>query len=221
MHTPHLTAPLLAPLQVDPANGDVYCLMTGIRLPGSPRNMANQARTGIYRMPRGGSTWTPLRGTVVVPPGVTDLPWYYPTSFAVDWSSGSAGARTDMLLMDMRNNGQASNGICGVWRTTDGGATWRFRQQTDGSTHVVFDRRRPSRVYASGMRSIDPWSTSQPGSWGYGGAHWSDDGGETWRLYEAMPMAANPYSVTPDPVDPCKVYYTTFGEWRGAAGCGS
>lgn len=39
-------------------------LLTGNRALGSPRNMANQARTGIYRMARGGSTWTLLRGKV-------------------------------------------------------------------------------------------------------------------------------------------------------------
>lgn len=46
---------------------DVYMLLTGNRAIGTSRNMANQARTGIYMMPRGGSTWTPLRGKVSTP----------------------------------------------------------------------------------------------------------------------------------------------------------
>lgn len=46
------------------ASADVYMLLTGNRAIGSPRNMANQARTGVYRMPRGGGTWTLLRGKV-------------------------------------------------------------------------------------------------------------------------------------------------------------
>lgn len=43
---------------------DVYMLLTGNRAIGSPRNMANQPRTGVYKMPRGGDSWTLLRGQV-------------------------------------------------------------------------------------------------------------------------------------------------------------
>jgi hypothetical protein len=42
----------------------VYALLTGNRAPDNPRNMLNRNRTGIYRMPRGGSSWTLLRGTI-------------------------------------------------------------------------------------------------------------------------------------------------------------
>ena len=145
------------------------------------------------------------------PAGSTDAPWQYPTSFAVNFTSGTPGNRPQMLLVDMSNNGQSHVSSCGVFRTTDGGATWRFRQQAGGSTHVAIDPKRPWRAYASSQRSIDPWSVSMPGGWGYGGPFYSNDGGETWLLNEAVPMQANVYSATPDPSFACKVYYTTFG----------
>lgn len=58
----------------------MYCLLTGNRNPDSPRNMANHARTGIYRMPRGGSSWTLLRKKVNMPARyAATKPWQYPT----------------------------------------------------------------------------------------------------------------------------------------------
>jgi hypothetical protein len=97
----------------------VYVLLTGNRAYGTPRNMLNQPRTGIYRMPRGGSSWQLLRGTVYVNPAanVKDIkPWQYPTGFAVDWSSGSPGNRSSMLLTDFINNGQTP-GSAGLWKS--------------------------------------------------------------------------------------------------------
>jgi subtilisin family serine protease len=100
----------------------VYILLTGNRAYGKPRNMLNQPRTGIYRMPRGGSQWALLRGSVAVNPAVKDVkPWQYPTGFAVDWSSGSPGKRSSMLLTDFINNGQTP-GAAGVWKTRWGTA---------------------------------------------------------------------------------------------------
>lgn len=67
-------------ISIDPENGDVYCLLTGNRAIGSPRDMASQARTGIYRMPRGGSRWILLRGQVTLPAAFAGTkPWQYPT----------------------------------------------------------------------------------------------------------------------------------------------
>lgn len=100
--------------------GDVYILLTGNRAYGMPRNMLNQPRTGIYMMPRGGSAWQLLRGTVAGNPATAAVkPWQYPTSFAVDWSSGSPGNRSRLLLADFINNGQTP-GSAGVWKTRCG-----------------------------------------------------------------------------------------------------
>jgi len=55
--------------------GDVYALLTGNRALGTPRNMLNQPRTGIYRMARGGANWKLLRGQITGLPFPDVKPW--------------------------------------------------------------------------------------------------------------------------------------------------
>lgn len=81
-----------------------------------------------------------------------------------------------MLLTDYINNGQ-DPGTAGVWKTTDGGGTWGFKQQADWPVDVFFDKNNPQRAYVGGSRSIDPWGISTPGGWGYGGFLHSNDAG--------------------------------------------
>lgn len=196
-------------IQIDPENGDVYCLLTGNRV-GGTRNYMNQPRTGVYWMPRGGTIWKLLRGQINMAPGITGKPWYYPTAFAVDWTKGTPGKRTHLLLADYQNNYQAAR-TCGIWKTTDGGATWNYKQQLEWSNSLTIDPKNPNRVYASGSRAFDAWGIAEPGGWGYGGLMWSDDGGETWTPYDAFPFQASGASVTVDPGTSCKAYYTTWG----------
>jgi hypothetical protein len=197
-------------IEIDPENGDVYCLLTGIRKPGDERNMANQARTGIYRMKRGGTEWEMLRGEVVVPKGIMDKPWQYPVAFAIDWSKGGPGKRTHMLLADHRNNAQFP-GATGIWKSTDGGDSWEMKQPFDWPTALTMDPNHPDRVYASGPRAAAPWGVAQPKDWGFGGLMYSDDGGDTWKLYENMPLQASSSHVAIHPQSSCKAYFTTFG----------
>lgn len=82
-----------------------------------------------------------------------------------------------MLLTDYINNGQTP-GAAGVWRTTDGGATWTLKHQADWARDVAFDARKPNRAYVGGSRDIGNWGKGQPGQWGYGGFMYSNDGGE-------------------------------------------
>lgn len=85
-----------------------------------------------------------------------------------------------MLLTDFINNLQTP-GAAGVWRTTDGGASWSLKHPSDWPRDVVFDARNPSRAYVGGARDIGNWGKGQPGQWGYGGFLYSDDGGELGR----------------------------------------
>lgn len=74
-----LNETIVPQISIDPDNGDVYALLTGNRNPGSPRNMLDQPKTGIWRIPRGGTTWTLLRGTVTMPAAFAGTaPWQYP-----------------------------------------------------------------------------------------------------------------------------------------------
>ena len=82
-----------------------------------------------------------------------------------------------MLLTDFINNAQAP-GTAGVWRTTDGGATWALKHQSDWAVQVVIDPKNPKRVFCGGHRDISNWGKGAAGQWGYGGFMYSNDGGE-------------------------------------------
>lgn len=98
-----------------------------------------------------------------------------------------------MLLTDFINNAQ-SPGMAGVWRTTDGGATWALKAQADWALDVRMDQSNPQRVLLGGSRSIYNWGKGMPGQWGYGGFMYSTDGGAwwglAWRACHGLPQGA-------------------------------
>jgi photosystem II stability/assembly factor-like uncharacterized protein len=78
----------------------------------------------------------------------------------------------------------------GVYRTTDGGETWRAVLQIDentGACDVILDPNDPDTVYAAMyMRRRSPWSFQSGGP--EGGIYRSQDGGNTWtKLTEGLP----------------------------------
>ena len=96
-------------------------------------------------------------------------------------------------------------------QSADGGATWQLKQQADWPLDVSLHRLHPGRVYVSGHRSAENWGQGQPGQWGYGGALYSDDGGDSWREDAANPFQVSTSGVAPDPQSPCMLWYATAG----------
>ncbi|HET6843788.1 MAG TPA: glycosyl hydrolase [Candidatus Angelobacter sp.] len=74
----------------------------------------------------------------------------------------------------------------GIFRTTDGGATWQkvlYKDNKTGAIDVVFDPNNPNTLFASLWEAYrTPWSLSSggPGS----GLYKSTDGGSTWTRIE-------------------------------------
>jgi hypothetical protein len=189
-------APIVAQLQVDRASGDVYALLGSD--PSEPPE--TWLRSGLYRLPHGGDTWLPLRGTAPHPPRGADAVrvMLYPTSFAL--IRNAAGAVTGYFVTDAEHCGNYL--ATGLWRSDDGGAAWRLVQQYTFCQTVIIDPRDRRRVYLSG-----DW---QPG-WGAGGAMFSVDGGETFQVNKAFPLQYSIWSVTPDPNNPDRIFYSCFG----------
>ncbi|MCG3128220.1 MAG: hypothetical protein CHACPFDD_03097 [Phycisphaerae bacterium] len=78
----------------------------------------------------------------------------------------------------------------GVYKTSDGGKTWRAVLQIDentGACDVVIDPQNPDNVFAAMyMRRRSPWSYQSGGP--QGGIYRSRDGGETWtKLASGLP----------------------------------
>jgi|GEM_PF-1134948 len=189
---------IIPQIELDPRNGNVYALLTG-----DYPNFTNQAQTGIYFLDveNNSSTWKLLRGVVNYP---TDADagykvWYYPTSFAINFS---APGHTEMWLTDYENNRNWL--MSGVWKTTNGGATWNRIKQVTHATSVIIDQKDPSRVYVSGYYAL-------AGDWGNGGQLFTKDGGATWGKNMKLPYQRNARSAMPDPVDPKKIFYSFFG----------
>jgi uncharacterized lipoprotein YbaY len=189
---------IIPQIEVDPRSGNVYALLTG-----DYPNFTNQAQTGIYFLDvqNNATSWRLLRGTVNYP---TDADagykvWYYPTSFAINFS---ASGHTEMWLTDYENNRNWL--MSGIWKTTNGGATWNRVKQMTHATSVIIDQRDPRKVYASGYYAL-------AGDWGNGGQMHTKDGGATWGKNMKLPYQRNARSAMPDPSDPSKMFYSFFG----------
>jgi photosystem II stability/assembly factor-like uncharacterized protein len=149
-------------IAIDPSSPDVVWVGTG---EGNPRNSAGVG-AGLYKTMDGGRSWR-LMGferserihRILVHPTNSDIVWAGVMGPA--WSDG-----------DER----------GVYKTTDGGATWRrvlWANPRTGVSDLVMDPSNPLKLFA-GLWEFrrQPWTLTSggPGS----GLHVSHDGGETW-----------------------------------------
>jgi len=149
-------------IALSPKNPDVIYVGTG---EGNPRNTASFG-DGIYKSLDGGKTWKHLglKGTerfsrIIVNPLVPDI--VFAAAMGHEWGS---------------------NKERGVYRSTDGGSTWKnilYKNETTGACDLRFDPKNPNIVYA-GMYDYlrKPWlfRSGGPGS----GLYRSSDGGDTW-----------------------------------------
>jgi photosystem II stability/assembly factor-like uncharacterized protein len=147
---------------VDQANPDVIWVGTG---EGSPRNSVNHGN-GVYRSLDGGATWTHmgLEGSRAIHRILVD-----PTD-------------SDVVYVGALGSPFGDSEERGVYRTTDGGASWVRVLYVDGRTGVadlVMDPRNPRKLVAAmWSHRRTPWDLTSggPGS----GIFVTHDGGETW-----------------------------------------
>ncbi|MET0735224.1 MAG: hypothetical protein ABWY55_06235 [Microbacterium sp.] len=109
----------------------------------------------------------------------------------------------------------AANG--GVWRTTDGGATWNARWFGELSMAVgaiAFAPSSPSRVYAATGEDTPGWGPSYGGV----GVYRSTNGGWSWALCDAGPGPRS-NKVLVHPTQPDTVYVASNdGLWKSTTG---
>ena len=122
---------------------------------------------GVYRSTDGGKTWKHL--------GLADT--HNTTAIVVD------PRNSNVAYVSSMGHVFAPNPERGVYKTTDGGATWTkvlFVDENTGSAVVVMDQKHPDTLYATMWEATrKPWAliSGGPGSGVYkttdGGAHWS------------------------------------------------
>ncbi len=153
-------------IAVDPSAPDVVWVGTG---EGNPRNSAGVG-AGLYRTRDGGRTWELLGferseriHRIVVHPRDSDVVWVGVMGPA--WSDGTER---------------------GVFKTTDGGKTWRrvlWENERTGVADLVMDPTNPLKLWAAMWEfRREPWFMT---SGGPGSGLWvTYDGGESWKKYE-------------------------------------
>jgi photosystem II stability/assembly factor-like uncharacterized protein len=150
-------------ITLDPSNPDVVWVGSGENVGGRHVSFGD----GVYRSRDGGQSWEKLGlensehiGMILVDPRDPDT--VFVASQGPLWSGG---------------------GDRGLFKTTDGGQSWRnvlSDNEYTGVTEVHIDPRNPDVMYAAAhqrLRTVGALVNGGPGS----GIHKSTDGGETWR----------------------------------------
>ncbi|MFL5639287.1 MAG: VPS10 domain-containing protein [Gemmatimonadaceae bacterium] len=166
----HQGSASIGDIAVAPSNANIIWVGTG---------EANNQRSsswgdGVYKSENGGKTWTNMGlkksehiGRVIVHPTNPDI--VFVAAAGPLWGAG---------------------GERGLFRTTDGGRTWKNVKNIDthtGFTDVIFDPTNPDVIYAASFqRERRPYTYVGGGA---GSGLWkSTDGGSTWtKLTEGLP----------------------------------
>ncbi len=154
----------LGDIAVDWTRGEVIWAGTG----ENNSSRSSYAGTGLYRSDDGGQTWQPLgldethhTGRILLHPNDPNTAWV---------------AALGHLY--------SPNPERGVYKTTDGGQSWRrtlFVDDDTGAIDLVADPTQPDVLYAAMWhRARRAWNFVESGEGS--GIYKSTDGGETWRL---------------------------------------
>ncbi|MCP4127706.1 MAG: glycosyl hydrolase, partial [Gammaproteobacteria bacterium] len=155
---------------IDPGNSNIIWVGTGENNGGRHLSFGD----GVYRSLDGGQTWKNMGlkqsehiSDIIIHPEDSNTVWV--SSQGPLWSKG---------------------GQRGLFKTTDGGKTWKNVLKGDewtGVTSLVMDSRNPDKLYAATwqrQRTLPTYVGTGPGS----ALHTSDDGGITWRkLTKGLP----------------------------------
>ncbi len=167
-------------------DGTLFCLVTALRKDGE---FVAQG-PGLYRSKDGAESWHWINQS---------KPLLWPKDFDVD----PLDSQTVYL-----GASDAKNAEGGLYKTTDGGATWtRVARKGTECFGATVHPRKPNWVYLCITESAP-----DTGLW------LSKDGGKNWTALEGLPFR-NAQRVTFDPNDDSIIYVSTFGGsvWKGPA----
>ena len=114
----------------------------------------------------------------------------------------------------------------GIYRSSDGGQTWKkvfYKDANTGGSHVAIDPQHPDTVYACLWESrLGPWEDGNEYGSTHGGLFKSTDGGETWKqLKSGLPDNLVQIYVAIAPSDPNRLYATLSTTHEGSYGSGA
>lgn len=178
-------------LAIAPSDPEVVYAGTGESFIRSNVSIGN----GVWKSTDGGDNWTHLGldntgriSRILIHPSNPDIAWV-----------AAVG------------HGYAPQKDRGVYKTVDGGKTWKqvlFVDENTGASDLVMDPSNP-RILFAGMwqLSLRTWNRTSggPGS----GLHVSKDGGDTWTKLEGAGLPKGPVgkiALAMSPADPDRVY---------------
>ncbi len=189
-------------LAVAPSNPDVIYAGSGEGLQRPDLSVGD----GVYKSTDGGKTWrnTGLRDGQQIAAMIVDP------------------RNPDRVFVAVLGHPYGPNAERGVFRTTDGGATWRkvlYKNEQTGASDLAFDPRNPQIVYAVLWQAQQgPWENgvfTGPAS----GIFKSTDGGDTWNpLTNGLPAFAQGLGrigIAVAPSDPTRLYAVVESRERG------
>ncbi len=158
------------------------------------RNIASSQGDGVYKSTDAGASWTRLGFEDLRQTGEIRI---HPTD-------------PDTIWVAAQGNTYAETDTGGVYKTTDGGATWRRvlapLNNTTGAVDLALDFGNPRVLYAAMWDNHrDPWALR---SGGPGSGIWrSTDGGENWeRLTDDLPDGMGKIGIAASPARPGRVW---------------
>jgi photosystem II stability/assembly factor-like uncharacterized protein len=168
---------------------------------------------GIYRSADAGKTWQHL--------GLRDgqqIP-----ALAVDRRD------PNRLFAAVLGHPYGPNEERGIYRSIDGGQTWKkvlYKDENTGGSVVVIDPAHPDTVYAGMWESrLGPWEDGNQYDGAHGGLFKSTDDGETWKqITKGLPENLSQINVAIAQSDPNRLYATIAttreSSYGSAAGLG-
>jgi photosystem II stability/assembly factor-like uncharacterized protein len=200
-------------IAVAPSDSNVVYVASGEGLRRPDLSVGN----GIYRSNDAGKTWQ------------------YPGSN--DGGSNDGGLRDGQqipaLAVDPRDPNRVfaavlghpygANEARGIYRSMDGGQTWKkvlSKDANTGGSDVAIDPAHPDVVYAAMWESrLGPWEDGNQYDGTHGGLFKSTDGGETWKqLTKGLPENLVQIQVAIAPSDTNRIYATLSTTSEGGYG---
>lgn len=118
-------------------------------------------------------------------------------------------SQPDIVYVAAQGSAHGPNSDRGIFKTTDGGATWRkvlFVDENTGASSLNMDMKNPRILYAATWQHRRlPWKVE---SGGPGCSIWkSSDGGETWnKINEGLPKEMGKIGVSVSRANPNRVF---------------